>query len=207
MDIEGDEMAKHYLNRTFEERLKNHKLIAAIKEPKSIEKAIKYKENIGAVILMTGNILTVKQYVDVLQKEGLPVILHVEKIGGLQVDHYGIDFIIQNVKPFAIVTTKSSIIKKAKSKGMFVIQRIFLIDTEVYNNFLDSVDHLQSDMVEIMPCRAPDFLEKLAKVSPIPIITGGLLTTPFHVKEALEHGAAAVSTSNTDLWKLNLYDL
>jgi glycerol uptake operon antiterminator len=207
MDIEDDYMVQHDLKRTFEERLKNHKLIAAIKEPKSIEKAIKYKENISAVILMMGNILTVKQYVDVLQKAGLPVILHVEKIGGLQVDYYGIDFIIEIVKPFAIVTTKSSIIKKAKSKGMFVIQRIFLIDTEVYNNLLGSIEHIQSDMIEIMPSRVPDFLEKLANVSPIPIITGGLLTTPYDAKEALEHGAAAVTTSNTDLWKLDLNEL
>jgi len=196
----------HIMKQTFEDNLKKSKLIAAIKHPKSIERAIKYKENIAAVILMTGNILTVKQYVDVLQKEGLPVILHVEKIGGLQVDDYGIDF-IANVKPFAIVTTKSSIIKRAKSRGLFVIQRVFLIDTEVYDNLLANVDHFQADIIEIMPSRVTDFLEKLSKVSPIPIITGGLLTTPHHAKEALEHGAAAVTTSNTELWKIDLTNL
>ena len=196
----------HFMKKTFEENLQKSKLIAAIKHPKSIERAIKYKKNIAAVILMTGNILTVKQYVDVLQKEGLPVILHVEKIGGLQVDDYGIDF-IANVNPFAIVTTKSNIIKKAKSRGLFVIQRVFLIDTEVYDNLLQNVDRFQADMIEIMPSRVTSFLEKLSKVSPIPIITGGLLTTAYHAKEALEHGAVAVTTSNTDLWKIDLTKL
>ncbi len=193
--------------KMFEERLKKHKLIAAIKEPKSIEKAIKYKDHISAVILMTGTILNVKQYVDVLQSEGLPVILHVEKIGGLQVDQHGMDIIVDYVKPFAIVTTKSSIIKRAKSKGMFVIQRVFLIDTEVYDHLLNSLEHLQSDIIEIMPSRAPDFLEKLSEVSPVPVITGGLLTTAEHAKEALERGAAAVTTSNTKLWKLDFNHL
>ncbi len=193
--------------KVFEERLKKHKLIAAIKEPKSIERAIKYKDHISAVILMTGNILNVKQYVDVLQSEGLPVIMHVEKIGGLQVDQYGIDFIADYIKPFAIVTTKSSIIKRAKSKGMFVIQRVFLIDTEVYDHLLESLDHLQADIVEIMPSRAPDFLEKLSEVSQVPVITGGLLATAEHAKEALERGAAAVTTSNTKLWKLDFNHL
>lgn len=191
----------------FQERLKKHRLIAAIKEPKSIEKAIKYKDNISAVILMTGNILNVKQYVDVLQSEGLPVILHVEKIGGLQVDQYGIDFIVDYIKPFAIVTTKSGIIKRAKSRGVFVIQRIFFIDTEVYEHLLNSLEHLQADILEIMPSRAPDFLEKLSGVSPVPVITGGLLSTVDHAKEALEHGAAAVTTSNTDMWKLDMNNL
>ncbi|GIN89421.1 glycerol uptake operon antiterminator regulatory protein [Siminovitchia terrae] len=193
--------------KVFEERLKKHKLIAAIKEPRSIEKAIKYKDHISAVILMTGTILNVKQYVDVLQSEGLPVILHVEKIGGLQVDQHGIDIIVDYVKPFAIVTTKSSIIKRAKSKGMFVIQRVFLIDTEVYDHLLNSLEHLQSDIIEIMPSRAPDFLEKLSEVSPVPVITGGLLATAEHAKEALERGAAAVTTSNTKLWKLDFNHL
>lgn len=200
-------MGRYNLRKLFEERLKTRKLIAAIKEPKSIEKAIKYKENISAVILMTGNVLTVKGYVDVLQKEGLPVILHVEKVGGLGLDDYGMEFIVKNVKPFAVVTTKSSIIKKAKSKGMFVIQRVFLIDTEVYNNLLENIEHLQSDIIEIMPSRAPDFLKKLTKVSPVPIITGGLLTNVHDAKDALAQGVSAVTTSNTDLWKLNFMDI
>ena len=197
-------MGQVNMRKVFEERLRDFKLIAAIKEPKSIEKAIKYKENISAVILMTGNVLTAKEYVDVLQKEGLPVILHVEKIGGLGLDDYGIEFIKKYIKPFGIVTTKSSIIKKAKSKGMFVIQRVFLIDTEVYDHLVDSIDYLQSDIIEIMPSRAPDFLQKLVERSAIPIITGGLLTNICDAKEALAQGVSAVTTSNTDLWKLNI---
>lgn len=197
-------MVQVNMRKVFEERLRDFKLIAAIKEPKSIEKAIKYKENISAVILMTGNVLTAKEYVDVLQKEGLPVILHVEKIGGLGLDDYGIEFIKKYIKPFGIVTTKSSIIKKAKSKGMFVIQRVFLIDTEVYDHLVDSIDYLQSDIIEIMPSRAPDFLQKLVERSTIPIITGGLLTNICDAKEALAQGVTAVTTSNTDLWKLNI---
>ena len=61
-------------------------------------------------------------------------------------------------------------------------------------------------MIEIMPSRVPDFLKQLSTVSPIPIITGGLLTSPYHAKEALENGATAVTTSNTEFWKLNVND-
>lgn len=196
------------LKQQFKERIQTHQLIAAIKEPKAIEKAIKYKDNISAVILMTGNILTVKQYVDVLQDAGLPVILHVEKVGGLQAtDTYGIDFVAQTIQPFGIVTTKANIIKKAKAKGLYVIQRVFLIDTEVYVQLENSIEHAQSDMIELMPCRAPDFLRKLTKSTTKPIITGGLLTTIEHAKEALVHGAKAVTTSNTDLWKMKINEL
>lgn len=190
--------------KVFQERLEQHRMIAAIKEPKALDKAIKYKHNLSAVILMTGNILTVHQYVKVLQDEGLPVILHVEKIGGLQLDQYGIDFLYNVVKPFAIVTTKLNVIKKAKQKKMFVIQRVFLIDTEVYCQLEQSVNDSAADMIEIMPCRAPDFIKKLSLVTDKPLITGGLLTTEKDAIEALRSGAAAVTTSNTELWKKSI---
>lgn len=187
--------------KVFQERLEKHQLIAAIKEPKALEKAIKYKHNLSAVILMTGNILTVHQYVKLLHDEGLPVILHVEKIGGLQLDQAGIDFLYNIVKPCAIVTTKSNVIKKAKQKKMFVIQRVFLIDTEVYCQLEQSVNDSAADMIEVMPCRAPDFIRKLSLVTDKPILTGGLLNTEKDAVEALQNGAAAVTTSNMELWK------
>jgi glycerol uptake operon antiterminator len=186
------------------ERLKKYKMVAAIKEPKYIEKAIKNKEHLSAVLLMTGTILTVKRYVDFIQSEGLPVILHVEKIGGLEMDGDGIHFVKKNVQPTAIVTTRNGIIKKAKSSGLFVIQRIFLIDTEVYHNLVKDVDQIRSDIIEIMPCRATDFLKKFTKVSQVPVITGGLLTLPEHAKEAINNGALAVTTSNSKLWEMDI---
>ncbi|MGM7634544.1 glycerol-3-phosphate responsive antiterminator [Bacillus sp. Hm123] len=190
-----------------QERLKTHKMVAAVKEPKYIEKAIKYKDNLSAVLLMTGTILTVKKYVDFVQSHGLPVILHVEKIGGLEMDRDGIEFVKRNVQPHAIVTTRNGIIKKAKSSGLVVVQRIFLIDTEVYTNLVKDIERIQADVIEIMPCRVPDFLNKISKISPVPTITGGLLNSPEHAKQALENGALAVTTSNPDMWKINLNEL
>ncbi|WP_100332349.1 glycerol-3-phosphate responsive antiterminator [Bacillus xiapuensis] len=193
--------------KVLKERLTKHKMIAAIKEPKFIEQAIQYKNNLSAVLLMTGTILTVKRYVDYIQSQGLPVILHVEKIGGLEMDRDGIEFVKRNVQPYGIVTTRNGIIKKAKSSGLFVVQRVFLIDTEVYTNLMKDLHRIQSDIIEIMPCRAPDFVNRVSGASPVPVITGGLLNSSEHAKQALANGAAAVTTSNPKIWKINLNTL
>lgn len=193
-----------YPAKTLLNRLNTHKMVAAVKEPKHIELAIKHKDKLSAVLLMTGTILTVKRYVDFIQSEGLPVILHVEKIGGLNMDRDGIEFVKKNVQPTAIVTTRNGIIKKAKSTGLFVIQRIFLIDTEVYQKLMKEPELIQADMIEIMPCRAPDFLKKFTQTCPVPVLTGGLLTEPEHAKEALQHGVMAVTTSNTNIWEADI---
>ncbi|GIN93760.1 glycerol uptake operon antiterminator regulatory protein [Siminovitchia terrae] len=185
----------------FYQRLEQHKLIAVLNDPSQIEKLIKYKQNISAATLMTGNILSVKKYIDLLHKEGIPVILHIEKIEGLKADHYGVDFIIEYVKPFGILTTKKSIMKQAKSKGAFVIQMVFLFDTVNYQNVLDSLDNITVDMLEIMPCRATDLISEIVTLSPVPVVTGGLLTDLRYVKEVLSTGVASLATSNVDIWK------
>ncbi len=199
----GGELVEKSSNVLIDKLYKN-RLVAAVKDPKYLEEAIKYKDNISAVLLMTGTILTVKRYVDFIQSHDLPVILHVERIGGLQMDNNGIDFVKKYIRPAAIVTTKSGIIKKAKAKGIFVIQRVFLIDTDMYINLEKDMGKNQPDVIEIMPSRVPEFINRLSKVSPVPIITGGLLSSEEHAKNAFDNGAIAVSTSNIEMWKKDI---
>jgi len=207
MKKEGGRLTSVINPESFTNQLQKHRLVAAIKDPKNLEKAVKYKDNIGAVILMTGTILTAKKFVDYLQSNGLPVLLHVERIGGLQMDHDGVEFIKRYMKPAGIVTTKSGIVKRAKEKGLFVIQRVFLIDTDMYLNLEKGLTHNASDMFEVMPSRVPEYISRLTGVSDKPIITGGLLSSLTHAKSAFDHGATAVSTSNTEIWKTNMNNL
>lgn len=188
----------------FYNRLNKYKLIATVNTPAQIDQAIKYKEHIGAVTLVTGNILSLKKYVDVLQKEDIPVIINIEKIEGLKIDNYGVDFIIDYIKPFGILSTKRNVIKRAKAKGIFVVQMVFLYDTHSYKNLTDNINTLNVDLIEIMPCRAFDILENIVSISPVPVIAGGLVTDTALAKEVLDTGAASVSTTNVSIWKEGL---
>ena len=181
-------------------RLHQHKKIAAVKSPKGIEKVLAHKDSISAVFLLTGTIMNVKRYVDVLQDAGIPVLVHAEKIGGLLLNNEGLDFIADYVRPFGIVTTKQGLIKKAKERNLFVVQRVFMIDSEVYSNVLDSKQKLGPDIMEIMPATLYGVIRSYSELLDIPVITGGLLSTQEHVRASIEAGAAAISTSNETLW-------
>lgn len=181
-------------------RLHQHKKIAAVKSPKGIEKVLAHKDSISAVFLLTGSIMNVKRYVDVFQDEGIPVLVHAEKIGGLLLNNEGLNFIADYVRPFGIVTTKQGLIKKAKERNLFVVQRVFMIDSEVYGNVLDSKQKLGPDIIEIMPATLYGVIRSYSELLDIPVITGGLLSTPEHVRASLEAGAVAISTSNEALW-------
>ncbi|MTD31703.1 glycerol-3-phosphate responsive antiterminator [Planomicrobium sp. YIM 101495] len=200
-------MKVKWTRQEFFERLHTHKTIAAVKSPKDIEKALANKERISAAFLLTGSILNVKRFVEVLQSEGIPVLVHAEKIGGLLLNNEGISFLTDYVRPFGIVTTKPSLIKKAKERKMFVVQRVFMIDSEVYHNVLENKQHPPPDLIEIMPSTLHDVIRSFAKELEVPVITGGLLSSPKGVRASLEAGAIAVSTSNESLWKMDFSEV
>ncbi|WP_209120991.1 glycerol-3-phosphate responsive antiterminator [Alkalihalobacillus sp. BA299] len=185
----------------FFERLKFHKKIAAIKSPRHIETAIKNKNSLSGVYLLTGSITVIKSYVNVFKKENLPVFVHIEKIGGLSVDHEGMNYLAKSVMPTGIVTTKPNNIIHARKCGLLTIQRVFAIDSEVIENLVAKVDINKPHLVEIMPARVVEIITLLKNEMNVPIISGGLIKEREHAVNSLKAGAVAISTSNVEVWK------
>lgn len=185
---------------SFYDRLAASRMIASIKEPKHIEVALRHRHILSGVFLLTGHIGVLKGYVDVFNEHGLPVFLHLEKIGGLSTDHYGLDFLAKTIKPTGIITTKTSVVRTAKKMGLVTIQRFFLVDTEGLDNIAKSLSQTEPDIVELMPARIPEMIGLVKSFTGLPIITGGLLYETEHAQQCLRHGATAISASKPELW-------
>jgi glycerol uptake operon antiterminator len=183
-------------------RLAAYKKIASVKHVKYMEKALEHE--LGGVFLLTGNIGVLKRYVDFYKKQKQLVFLHLEKIGGLQLDREGLEFVAKYVKPTGIISTKGTIIKQAKKHNLLTIQRLFLIDSDALENGLASLEETKPDAIEIMPGIVPEMIAKVKNRTSIPIITGGLLETPDQMQAAIANGAIAVSTGNPNLWGAEL---
>ncbi|MBS4191881.1 glycerol-3-phosphate responsive antiterminator [Bacillus sp. FJAT-49705] len=178
-------------------------IIAAIKLPKQIDLAIKYKDNIDSVFLLLGNVQNIKEYVDVFKKENIPVYVHIEMIQGLKLDSYGLTFISKYVKPDGVITTKTNMVTKCKQHNLKTILRSFMIDSEMLKNTIEAAISLKPDILEIMPSTTTYVIKEIKKKTDIPIITGGLVDTIDIFERSLKDGAIAVSTSNSDIWKIN----
>lgn len=176
-------------------------MIASVKEAKHIEIALAYREKLGGVFLLTGHIGVVRNYVELYKSHRLPVFLHLEKIGGLSTDYYGLDYLAKTVKPDGIVTTKTNVVKTAKKMGLIAIQRFFLIDTEGLDNIANSLSNAEPDIVEVMPARIPEALRRVQALTPLPVVAGGLLFDRDQALECLGNGATAVSSSKPELWR------
>ncbi|WCK54899.1 glycerol-3-phosphate responsive antiterminator [Aneurinibacillus sp. Ricciae_BoGa-3] len=184
------------------EQIKTHRKIASIKYNKHLERAL--ENDVSGVFLLTGNIGVIKRYVDLFLSKGRFVFLHLEKIGGLQVDREGLDFIASYVKPTGVISTKSSIIKQANKLGLRTIQRVFLVDSDALQHGVEMCNTVKPDAIELMPGIIPTMIEKVKTLTDIPIITGGLISTAEEMKEPLKHGAIAVSTGNPALWGVHI---
>ncbi|GGD89582.1 glycerol-3-phosphate responsive antiterminator [Paenibacillus nasutitermitis] len=181
--------------------LARNRMIASIKDPRHIETALALRGRLGGIFLLTGHIGVIKGYVDVFKEHQLPVFLHLEKIGGLSTDHYGLDYLAKAIKPTGIISTKTNVVKTAKKMGLVTIQRFFLVDSEGLDNIAKSLSQSEPDIVEVMPARIPDMIGRVKALTGLPIITGGLLYERSQAEACLKYGTVAVSSSKPELWK------
>jgi len=167
-----------------------------------LEKALDHE--LSGVFLLTGNIATIKRYVDFYKSNHLFVFLHLEKIGGLLPDKEGLSFIANYVKPTGIISTKKSHIKEVKKLGLLTIQRLFLVDSDALTHGISSFQEGIPDAIELMPGLIPEIVTQVKRLTDIPIITGGLIQNREQMIKAVNSGAVAVSTGNPDLWGVNI---
>lgn len=181
-------------------------VIASVTKENQLEKVLKYKDNLKAVFILTGNFINIKEYVKLYQSNGIDVYIHVEKIKGLKLDDFGFKYIKQSIQPEGIITTKMSHVKLAKKNDIFVIQRFFLADHDMKENIINTAKVSQPDMLEMMPTITSFLIESIQSKVKIPIIMGGLVDSETYLTQALEDGALGVSTANKEMWKREFTD-
>lgn len=182
------------------DKLKSNPVIAAVQTEKDVDAAINSKAS--TIFLLCADIFNARLLVDKIEKAGKNAIIHIDFLEGIGRDSKAIDYIIKEIRPFGVISTKSSHIKVAASKGIFTIQRFFLIDNKSFEMTVKSVHTLKPDMVEIMPGVMPSVIKRVNSQLSVPVIAGGLIDSEQDVRDALAFGAVAVSTSKKSLWNL-----
>lgn len=182
--------------------LVEHQVIAAVRSPDELAKAMKSKANI--IFLLFGNVLNIAELVEATVSARKSAFVHIDLIEGIATDKPGVQYIAQKVRPTGIITTRHQTVSMARDHGLMTIQRLFLIDSIAIEKGLKSVRASGADAVEIMPGIMPGVINELTELTPLPIIAGGLVKTEQDVLNALHAGALAVSVGNAQLWEMDL---
>ncbi len=175
-------------------------IIAAIRQYSDLEYAI--NSPISVIFLLYGDIFNIKELVDTIKKQDKKVFIHIDFIEGIGKDVKAIEYIIQEIKPNGIISTKSSHIRYAREQGAYTIQRFFIIDSQSYNTAIKTVKSVKPHMIEILPGIMPTILKKMNSDISLPIIAGGLIKNKQDIMDILNAGAIAASTAKKELWQL-----
>ena len=172
-------------------------IIAAVKSEDDLSAAL--SSEVQTVFLLSANILTVEELAARVHSAGKLLYVHMDFVDGLSKDAAGVRYLAtKNID--GIISTRSNIISAASDCGISSVQRFFMIDSRSVDTALETLRSSRADMVEIMPGIAYKSIGKIKRNISIPIIAGGLIEHKDEVFQALNSGAAMISTGKRELW-------
>ena len=192
------------MNQEFYDGVEANPVIAAVKSDAGLQAAVEMEE-IQVIFVLYGDVCTIPEILERIKAAGKKAMVHIDLIAGLSAKEISVEFIARQTRADGIITTKPALVRRAKELGIFAVLRFFVIDSLALKN----IENLEMqcgtsrpDFIEVLPGVMPKVLGRIAKVSRIPMIAGGLITEKEDVIAALSVGAIAVSSTNQDVWKL-----
>lgn len=184
----------------FHQKIETNPIIAAVNNLEKLDLAI--QSPCEVIFLLTGSIFNLKETVQKVKKTDMDIYIHIDLLEGFSRDSVALKYISEKINPDGIITTKSNLIKKAKSMNIWSIQRLFMLDSLSLETGIHSVYSTKPDAVEIMPGIMPKIIKKVHHRTKIPVIAGGLISDKEDVIECLKAGAVGISTSNEEIWRM-----
>ena len=192
------------MNQEFYDAVEANPVIAAVKSDAGLQAAVEMEE-IQVIFVLYGDVCTIPEILEKIKAAGKKAMVHIDLIAGLSAKEISVEFIARQTRADGIITTKPALVRRAKELGIFAVLRFFVIDSLALKN----IENLEMqcgtsrpDFIEVLPGVMPKVLGRIAKVSRIPMIAGGLITEKEDVVAALSAGAIAVSSTNQDVWNL-----
>ncbi|WP_077624397.1 glycerol-3-phosphate responsive antiterminator [Sediminibacillus massiliensis] len=173
-------------------------VLPAIRSMKDFDQVLSSDKE--CVIFLESRISQISSLVAYAKKSGKKVLVHADLIQGLKADDYGVEYLVHDLKVDGILSTRGNVISLAKKHKIIAVQRLFALDSQAINHNVKLVERLKPDYIEVLPGIAPSILAEINERTGLPIIAGGLIRTDQDVKNALDSGAVAVTTSRSELW-------
>jgi glycerol uptake operon antiterminator len=186
-------------------QLRNHPIIAAIRDPADVGLAL--ESPINTVFLLSGHLLNIVEMIRRAAREERFVFVHLDLIDGLAKDQHGVRWLAEAGRPTGVITTRASMVSAARVLGLATIQRVFLLDSQSIHTGLEVAHNTRADVLELLPGILPEVIRELLPRANRPLIAGGLIKTPEQCRGALAAGAWAISTSDHRLWRLDPREL
>lgn len=189
------------MDQRFLDLVEANPVIASIKDTEGLRDCCK-NEDIKVVFVLYGDVCNVKDIVSELKRENKVAIVHIDLITGLSGKEVAVDFIKNYTAADGIISTKPTMIKRARELSMNTILRVFVLDSMALENMGKQLSIARPDAIEILPGLMPKVIKRVVKMVRIPVIAGGLISDKEDVMSALGAGAVSVSSTSREVWMM-----
>ena len=181
------------------ETLLDEPVIAAVKTDEALTAAL--ASPCSAVFLLASTLLTVDGLVHRIHDAGKLAVVHIDLVDGLSSREIAVDSLNALCHPDGIISTRPTLIRRARHRGLLTVQRAFILDSLSLTSLSGQLEQGKPDFVEILPGIMPRVIAEISARTQVPVIAG-LLRDKADVMAAMRAGAAAVSTSAPSLWDI-----
>ncbi len=189
------------MEQRFYDMVEENPVIAAIKDMNGLEKCCQIQE-IKVIFVLYGDICNITEIVSRIKETGKLAIVHLDLVAGLGTKEVAVDFIRQHTKADGIISTKPTMIRRAREIGLYTVMRFFILDSISFENIEKQLAMVKPDFIEILPGVMPKIIRKVCRRVKPPVIAGGLINDKEDIMAALDAGAIAVSSTNQKVWTM-----
>ena len=143
------------------ETLLNEPVIAAVKTDEALTAAL--ASPCSAVFLLASTLLTVDGLVHRIRDAGKLAVVHIDLVDGLSSREIAVDSLIALCHPDGIISTRPTLIRRARHRGLLTVQRAFILDSLSLTSLSGQLEQGKPDFVEILPGIMP---RVIAEISP-----------------------------------------
>lgn len=191
-------MQRHDIERCFRQPV-----IPVVWEPKHDFELL---AKASTVLLQGGTLAELERVLDRFSEpplHQLAVFVHIDLVAGLENSEAGLEFLSRFRRVSGVVTVHHHLCAPARKLGLLSIVRLFLSDSRALERGLSIATKSRPDAIEILPTAVASKVQNDFRHCTIPRITGGICRSISDVEEALASGCRAVTTTKSELWRMN----
>jgi glycerol uptake operon antiterminator len=158
----------------------------------------------SSVILQGGSLADLPRVLDVFrQVPDVALLVHIDLIAGLENSEAGMEYLAGLGRLAGVVSVHHHLSRPARKLGLLSIVRLFVSDSRAVERGVGIANKSDADAIEILPAAAAVKVAADFKACRLPRIAGGLCRTEEDVREALDSGCRAVTSTRPEIWRLN----
>jgi glycerol uptake operon antiterminator len=160
----------------------------------------------STVFLQGGPLIELTDVLDCFrdpQLAHLALFVHIDLVAGLENSETGVAYLAGFDRLTGVVTVHPHLTPSIRRGRLLSIIRLFLSDSRAVERGLSVINKSRPNGIEILPAAIAPKVADDFHHCPVPRITGGLCRSEQDVREALDSGCVAVTSTRPELWRLN----